>query len=82
MGHPHPRSRRESGWLPRLATAEGGRTDVDENEVIASYRVAEYASRSSNGAPLCWPPFPELIEGKVAFSTPYASSCPGIGERC
>ena len=55
---------------------------MDENEVIASYRVAEYASRSSNGAPLCWPPFPELIEGKVAFSTPYASSCPGIGERC
>ncbi len=44
---------------------------MDEDKVIASYRVAEYVSRSSDGAPLCWPLFPELVEGRVAFSTPY-----------
>lgn len=44
---------------------------MDEDKVIGSYRVAEFVSRSSDGAPLCWPLFPELVAGKVAFSTPY-----------
>lgn len=39
--------------------------------MIGSYRVAEFVSRSSEGAPLCWPLFPEMVEGRVAFSTPY-----------
>lgn len=57
-----------------LATAEldeGGRC-VDKNGVISSYRVAEYISRTGDGAPLCWPLFPELTDGRIAFSTPYA----------
>lgn len=45
---------------------------MDESEVISSYRVAEYISRTGDGAPLCWPLFPELTDGRIAFSTPYA----------
>ena len=55
-------------------SADSGRREgdgVDEHEVIASYRVAEYVSRSRDGAPVCWPLAPELVEGKVTFSTPY-----------
>lgn len=44
---------------------------MNDTEVIASYRVAEYISRSSDGAPVSWPLFPELVEEKVAFSTPH-----------
>lgn len=44
---------------------------MNEHEIVASYRVAEYVSRSGDGAPLCWPLFPELTDGNVAFSTPY-----------
>lgn len=45
---------------------------MDTAQVIACYRVAEYVSRTGDGAPVCWPLFPELVDGRIAVSTPYA----------
>ena len=58
--------------LRRLAIMRTTEEGVDENQVVTSYRVAEYVSRTGDGAPVCWPLFPELVDEKIAFSTPYA----------
>lgn len=40
-------------------------------DFISSYRVAEFATMTHDGAPVCWPLAPDIENGRLIFSTGY-----------
>lgn len=42
------------------------------DDYLLAYRVAEFATLTHDGAPVCWPLLPSISNGRLCFSTGYA----------
>lgn len=44
---------------------------MEREEIIGSYKLAEFVTLTRDGSPVCWPMLPTLERGRIAFSTGY-----------
>lgn len=44
---------------------------MDREDIIGSYKLAEFVTLARDGSPVCWPMLPGLERGRVVFSTGY-----------
>lgn len=44
---------------------------MDREDVVSSYRVAEFVTLARDGSPVCWPMLPGFERGRLLFSTGY-----------
>src|SRR5512144_2528184 len=49
----------------------GAMRSLTRLDIIQSYRVAEFATLSRDGSPVCWPLAPDFERGRLIFSTGY-----------
>jgi hypothetical protein len=40
-------------------------------DIVTSYRVAEFVTQARDGSPVCWPLFPDFKDGRLIFNTGY-----------
>ncbi len=44
---------------------------MDREDIVGSYRLAEFVTLARDGSPVCWPMLPGLEGGRIVFSTGY-----------
>ncbi len=53
------------------AKGHGPKVQLTHSDMLRAYRVAEVATLTRDGAPICWPIAPDLDGGCIIFSTGY-----------
>lgn len=49
----------------------GSKLKITRSDILSSYRVAEFATLTRDGSPVCWPLAPDFERGRLLFSTGY-----------
>jgi hypothetical protein len=56
--------------ITKMAQVQGAPV-LTRQDIVGSYRVAEFVTLARDGSPVCWPLAPEFERGRLVFSTGY-----------